>query len=103
MRVSGTQPSLLHDSHSHAPAAFPMVVGNRSKRLFASADGKRRFEHRCLRRRGRGAGCLVHHTTQCLPGPQSSSESSESSLGRFRLTFLRGFFGGSIDDVRLSG
>ena len=27
VRVSGTQPSLLHDSHSHAPAAFPMVVG----------------------------------------------------------------------------
>ena len=25
VRVSGTQPSLLHDSH--APAAFPMVVG----------------------------------------------------------------------------
>ena len=27
VRVSGTQPSLVHDSRSHAPAASPMVVG----------------------------------------------------------------------------
>ena len=39
------------------------------------------------------------HATQLRRDP-SRSQVVESSPGRFRLTFLRGFFGGSIDDVR---
>ena len=68
VRVSGTQPSLLHDSHSHAPAAFPMVVGNQSKRQLASADGKKRFEHRCLRRRGEESGVPCAPLSSVLAG-----------------------------------
>ena len=56
VRVSGTQPSLLHDSHSHAPAASPMVVGISEQTPTRECGGKERFEHRCLRRRGEESG-----------------------------------------------
>ena len=99
-----TQPSPLHDSHSHAPAAFPMVVGiSEQTPTRECGQGRRGSNTDAYVVGGRRAGCLVHHSAQCLPGPQSSSESSESSLGRFLLTFLRGFLGGSNDAVRLSG
>ena len=68
VRVSGTQPSLVHDSRSHAPAAFPMVVGISEQTPTRECGGKKRFEHRCLRRRGRRAGCLVHHSSSVLAG-----------------------------------
>ena len=56
VRVSGTQPSLVHDSRSHAPAAFPMVIGISEQTPTRECGGKERFEHRCLRRRGEESG-----------------------------------------------